>query len=250
MEKEIKILAIESSCDETSAAVVVNGRKVLSNVIASQIATHTLYGGVVPEIASRQHIEAIDYVIEQALLEADTKKEDVDVEVLEEGSKGFLGMGSKDAKVRVSLKCTPQNKAVDFLSGLFDVWGLNVKISTELDGDVLKVELEGDDMGVVIGKRGETLDALQHLTSLNVNTGDGDFVKVSLDTEGYREKRVKTLESLAAKVAKTRHNVTLEPMNSYERRIIHASLQDNEFVTTYSVGQSPNRKVVIAYNRK
>lgn len=198
--------------------------------------------------------KTVDDAVNAALAELNAKKEDVDVEVLEEGSKGFLGMGSKDAKVRVSLKCTPQNKAVDFLSGLFDVWGLNVKISTELDGDVLKFELEGDDMGVVIGKRGETLDALQHLTSLNVNTGDGDFVKVSLDTEGYREKRVKTLESLAAKlaskVAKTRHNVTLEPMNSYERRIIHASLQDNEFVTTYSVGQSPNRKVVIAYNRK
>ena len=198
--------------------------------------------------------KTVDDAVNAALAELNAKKEDVDVAVLEEGSKGFLGMGSKDAKVRVSLKCTPQNKAVDFLSGLFDVWGLNVKISTELDGDVLKVELEGDDMGVVIGKRGETLDALQHLTSLNVNTGDGDFVKVSLDTEGYREKRVKTLESLAAKlaskVAKTRHNVTLEPMNSYERRIIHASLQDNEFVTTYSVGQSPNRKVVIAYNRK
>lgn len=198
--------------------------------------------------------KTVDDAVNAALAELNAKNEDVEIEVLEEGSKGFLGMGSKDAKVRVSLKSTPQNKAIEFLSQLFDVWGLNVKINTELDGDVLKVELEGDDMGVVIGKRGETLDALQHLTSLNVNTGDGDFIKVSLDTEGYREKRIKTLENLAAKlaskVAKTRHNVTLEPMNSYERRIIHASLQDNEFVTTYSVGQSPNRKVVIAYNRK
>lgn len=198
--------------------------------------------------------KTVDDAVNAALAELNAKNEDVDVEVLEEGSKGFLGMGSKDAKVRVSLKSTPQNKAIEFLSQLFDVWGLNVKINTELDGDVLKVELEGDDMGIVIGKRGETLDALQHLTSLNVNTGDGDFIKVSLDTEGYREKRIKTLENLASKlaskVAKTRHNVTLEPMNSYERRIIHASLQDNEFVTTYSVGQSPNRKVVIAYNRK
>lgn len=198
--------------------------------------------------------KTVDDAVNAALAELNAKNEDVEIEVLEEGSKGFLGMGSKDAKVRVSLKSTPQNKALEFLSQLFDVWGLNVKINTELDGDVLKVELDGDDMGVVIGKRGETLDALQHLTSLNVNTGDGDFIKVSLDTEGYREKRIKTLENLAAKlaskVAKTRHNVTLEPMNSYERRIIHASLQDNEFVTTYSVGQSPNRKVVIAYNRK
>lgn len=203
-------------------------------------------------------IEMVGKTVEDAtnaaLGELNAKIEDVEVEVLEEGSKGFLGMGSKDAKVRVTLKCTPVSKAVDFLTQLFDVWGMEVKINTELEGDVLKINLEGDDMGVVIGKRGETLDALQHLTSLNVNTGNGDFVKVSIDTEGYREKRVKTLENLAAKlaskVAKTKHNVTLEPMNSYERRIIHASLQDNEYVTTYSVGQSPNRKVVIAYNRK
>ena len=100
MEKEIKILAIESSCDETSAAVVVNGRKVLSNVIASQIATHTLYGGVVPEIASRQHIEAIDYVIEQALLEANTKKEDVDAIAVTYGPGlvGALLVGLSEAK--------------------------------------------------------------------------------------------------------------------------------------------------------
>lgn len=203
-------------------------------------------------------IEMVGKTVEDAtnaaLGELNAKIEDVEVEVLEEGSKGFLGMGSKDAKVRVTLKCTPVSNAVDFLTQLFDVWGIEVKINAELEGDVLRINLEGDDMGVVIGKRGETLDALQHLTSLNVNTGNGDFVKVSIDTEGYREKRVKTLENLAAKlaskVAKTKHNVTLEPMNSYERRIIHASLQDNEYVTTYSVGQSPNRKVVIAYNRK
>ncbi|MCI5970597.1 MAG: protein jag [Oscillospiraceae bacterium] len=203
-------------------------------------------------------IEMVGKTVEDAtnaaLGELNAKIEDVEVEVLEEGSKGFLGMGSKDAKVRITLKCTPVSKAVDFLTQLFDVWGIEVKINAELEGDVLRINLEGDDMGVVIGKRGETLDALQHLTSLNVNTGNGDFVKVSIDTEGYREKRVKTLENLAAKlaskVAKTKHNVTLEPMNSYERRIIHASLQDNEYVTTYSVGQSPNRKVVIAYNRK
>ncbi len=198
--------------------------------------------------------KTVEDATNSALNELNVKIEDVDVEVLEEGSKGFLGMGSKDAKVRVTVKCTPGAKAAEFLSQLFKAWGIDVKVTTELDGDILKVKLEGDDMGMVIGKRGETLDALQHLTSLNVNVGDGDFVKVSLDTEGYREKRVKTLENLASKlaskVARTRHNVTLEPMNSYERRIIHASLQNNEFVTTYSVGQSPNRKVVIAYNRK
>ena len=103
--------------------------------------------------------KTVDDAVNAALAELNAKNEDVEIEVLEEGSKGFLGMGSKDAKVRVSLKSTPQNKALEFLSQLFDVWGLNVKINTELDGDVLKVELEGDDMGIVIGKRGETLDA-------------------------------------------------------------------------------------------
>lgn len=108
-------------------------------------------------------------------------------------------------------------------------------------------------MGMVIGKRGETLDALQHLTSLAVNRGDSDFVRVSLDTENYREKRCKALENLAnklaAKVIRTGRNTTLEPMNAYERRIIHSTLQDNEYVTTYSIGQGVNRKVVIALKK-
>ncbi len=76
--KDIFILAIESSCDETAAAVVKNGREVLSNVISSQIALHTLYGGVVPEIASRKHIEKINDVIQEALDEANVKLKDLD----------------------------------------------------------------------------------------------------------------------------------------------------------------------------
>jgi spoIIIJ-associated protein len=109
-------------------------------------------------------------------------------------------------------------------------------------------------MGIVIGKRGETLDALQHLTSLAVNKGDKSFLKISLDAENYREKRNVALESLAQKLAakamRTGRNQTLEPMNAYERRIIHSALQDHETVTTYSVGQGVNRKVVIALNSR
>ena len=108
-------------------------------------------------------------------------------------------------------------------------------------------------MGIVIGKRGETLDALQHLTSLVVNRGDKSFLKVSIDAENYREKRNAALESLAHKIAnkvmRTGRNQTLEPMNAYERRIIHSALQDHETVTTYSVGQGVNRKVVIAFKK-
>ena len=123
-------------------------------------------------------------------------------------------------------------------------------MEAETNGDLLSINLSGPDMGIVIGKRGETLDALQHLTSLVVNRGGGSFTKVSIDAENYREKRNDALSSLAhklaSKVVRTRRSTTLEPMNAYERRIIHSALQDHEKVTTYSVGQGVNRKVVIA----
>ena len=187
--------------------------------------------------------------IELALAELGVSIEDVEVEVVEEGSKGFLGLGSKDAVVRVSCNETSEGRAVKFLDGLFRILGEDVKVDVTKKEDDLSVELSGPDMGIVIGKRGETLDALQHLTSLVVNRGDLDFVKVSVDTENYREKRVKTLENLAkrlaAKVAKTGRKTSLEPMSAYERRIIHATLQDHDTVTTYSIGQGTRRKVVI-----
>lgn len=196
----------------------------------------------------------IDEALKNALEVLNASKDDVDVEVIDEGSKGFLGIGNKEAKIIVTVKNNPEKKAKNFLDGLFKIWGEEVEVVTNISDDILKIELKGDNMGSVIGKRGETLDALQHLTSLNVNTGDDEFIKVSLDTENYREKRNQTLAELAKKlavrVAKTRKNMTLEPMNSYERRIIHATLQDDKYVTTYSVGQSPNRKVVIAYGKK
>lgn len=186
-----------------------------------------------------------------ALEELGAERDDVEIEVVDEGSKGFLGIGSKDAVVKVALKASDSVKrAEDFLGKIFSLTGENVDINSELEDDCLKIELSGLDMGIVIGKRGETLDALQHLTSLAVNRGDNAFVKISLDAENYREKRNAALESLAhklaAKVKRTRRSTTLEPMNAYERRIIHASLQDDDEVTTYSVGQGINRKVVIA----
>lgn len=191
--------------------------------------------------------------IELALSELGLKEEDVEIEVIEEGSKGFLGIGSKEAVVRVTYSDTSEKRAQKFLEGLFEILGEEVKIDIKKEKDDLGIELSGPDMGIVIGKRGETLDALQHLTSLVVNRGDMDFVKVSLDTENYREKRIKALESLANKLAnkvvKTGRNTSLEPMNAYERRIIHSTLQNHEMVTTYSVGQGVRRKVVIALKK-
>ena len=194
-----------------------------------------------------------DEAIELALKELGITIEEAEIEVVEEGSKGFLGLGGKDATVKVSFKDSCEKRAKRFLSGLFDILGEEVDISSKEEKDNLSIELSGSDMGLVIGKRGETLDALQHLTSLVVNRGDLDFVKVSLDTENYREKRVMALEKLAlklaGKVAKTGRNTSLEPMNAYERRIIHATLQDHDKVTTYSVGQGMKRKVVIALKK-
>ena len=186
-----------------------------------------------------------------ALEELGIDESEATIEVIEEGSKGFLGIGSKDAVVKVTANTVDSSKrAQDFLSKIFELTGEDVQVEAVPDGDTLKVNLSGPDMGIVIGKRGETLDALQHLTSLVVNRGDSDFMKVSLDAENYREKRNEALESLAHKLAnkvmRTRRNTTLEPMNAYERRIIHSALQDHESVTTYSVGQGINRKVVIA----
>lgn len=149
-------------------------------------------------------------------------------------------------------EATPEaaEDAKKFISDILSAMGLNAEVKAELDGDVVNVEVEGDSMGIVIGKRGDTLDSLQYLTSLVVNRNSDDYIKVSIDTENYREKRREALialsDRLAAKVARTGRKFALEPMNPYERRIIHANLQDNEDVTTFSVGQEPYRKVVIA----
>ena len=127
---------------------------------------------------------------------------------------------------------------------------VEIKISYEADDDVLAIDFEGEDMGILIGKRGQTLDSLQYLTSLVVNRVTAQFVRVKLDTEDYRRRRKETLENLAnniaRKVRKTGHPVSLEPMNPYERRIIHSYLQNNRYVETYSEGTEPYRHVVIS----
>jgi len=191
--------------------------------------------------------------INLALAEIGLTIDEVEIEVVEEGTKGFLGLGSKDAIVRVTYSSSYEMKAQKFLDGLFEILGEDVSAVIKKEDDSLNVELAGPDMGIIIGKRGETLDALQHITSLVVNKGDKGFVKVNMDTENYREKRVKALEKLAnklaSKVVKTGRNTSLEPMNAYERRIIHSTLQDHDKVTTYSVGQGVRRKVVIALKK-
>lgn len=199
----------------------------------------------------------IDDAILLALEELGVARDKVDVEVLEEGSKGLLGIfGGKDAKVRVTLKAAPKSDdsavalAENFLNSVFDDMNLKVEFDTKFEGNDLTINLIGDDMGIIIGKRGETLDSLQYLTSLVVNKGEGSYIKVTIDTENYRTKRQEALRALAQriadKVAKTGRRHIFEPMNPYERRVLHATLQSHEEVTTYSIGEDPNRKVVVA----
>lgn len=144
-------------------------------------------------------------------------------------------------------------KAEGFLRDVYQAMGMDVELISSYDGEVLNVQMNGDDMGILIGKRGQTLDSLQYLVSLVVNKGSSTYVRVKLDTENYRERRKATLENLAknisVKVKKSRQPVYLEPMNPYERRIIHSALQGDPFVTTYSEGEEPNRKVVVALKK-
>lgn len=256
--------------------------------------------------------KTVNLAIDEALNELNTTIDNIEYTILQEPSKGFLGIGSKPAKVLVKLKdpinstnisteninenikekiedenviSKPNNNTLEkripkmvsedifketikqekpkeinknapiiannFLKQVFNKMNLNVEINTTLtDKNTLLIDLKGNDIGVVIGKRGQTLDSLQYLTNLVVNKGEYAYVSISIDTADYRERRKQTLEQLAINLAKkakkTRRNVNLEPMNPYERRIIHGALQNDPTIKTYSEGNEPFRYVVIS----
>jgi len=201
------------------------------------------------EVTGKTEDEAIASALSQLGLERD----EVSVEILERAKSGFLGLGGTPARVRVSYEFeeTKEERVASFLAGLFKRMG--VEADTEIktnDAGIIEVVLVGENMGMLIGRRGETLDAIQHLTNYAVNHGDSGRVKINIDAENYRAKRADALKSLAEKVAgkavKYGRNITLEPMNAYERHIIHTALQNFEGVTTYSTGTEPNRRIVVA----
>lgn len=198
--------------------------------------------------------KTVQDALARALEELKLTAEDVTYEVIDEGSKGLFGIGAKDAVIAVTPKLNFQSRAFNFLTEVFEAMGLRVKIDITCEEKRMDIVLSGEHMGIIIGKRGDTLDALEHLVSLCVNRGDGEYIRVTLDTENYREKRhstlVKLAESLANTVIKNKKKVILEPMKSNERRIIHSTLQNNKYVDTYSIGDEPNRKIVIALKRK
>lgn len=182
----------------------------------------------------------------------------LEYEVLEEGSAGFLGFNSKPAVIQARVKKekeTPEDKAKVFLADVFKAMNLAVVIDTKYDDieHTMDIDLSGDDMGVLIGKRGQTLDSLQYLVSLVVNKGEENYIRVKVDTENYRQRRKDTLENLAKniafKVKRTKKSVSLEPMNPYERRIIHSALQNDKYVTTHSEGEEPFRRIVVTLKK-
>lgn len=246
--------------------------------------------------------KTVNLAIDEALKDLDTTIDKIEFTVLQEPSRGFLGIGSKPAKVLIKLKeeepiiqkpqeekkkdeaiisninieqqekripkmvtedkLKTQDKSKDinknapiiakeFLKEIFEAMKINILIDVKLDDkNNLLIDLNGDDIGVIIGKRGQTLDSLQYLTNLVINKGEFSYMSVSIDTANYRERRKETLEQLAINLAKkakkTRRNVSLEPMSPYERRVIHGALQNDPSVKTYSEGNEPFRYVVIS----
>lgn len=200
----------------------------------------------------------VDEALVNALRELNVTQDKVTYEVIDEGSKGLLGLiGTKPAIIQVEMIPVERDlkeEAISFLTGIFENMGITAELDAALEDNMMKIDISGPKMGLVIGYRGETLDSLQYLTSLVVNKRrEGEYVRLVLDTEGYRLKREETLERLAEKTAykvkKYRRPMKLEPMNPYERRIIHSKLQKIEGIVTHSVGDEPYRRVVIELDK-
>ena len=187
--------------------------------------------------------------IEKGCRELGVSQQDVICEVLEEPTKGFLGIGSKEARVRITCKEKGMPAARSFLNDVTGAMGVDIKIEEKFDGENHYFILSGDKIGILIGRRGQTLDSLQYLVNLVANKGAEEKVRIILDAEDYRQRREDTLRQLAFKMAdrvrRSARKVILEPMNSQERRIIHQTLQDDLYVRTYSEGEDPNRQLII-----
>ena len=255
----------------------------------------------------RVSAKTVDDAITEACMQLGLASTDIEYEVIEKGSAGFLGIGAKQAvidvwkkseakpnkkekvkeevkevkevkveekieveekveeiaeevneeKVEKLAEIEPQTKEAceKFLKDVLKSMGMEVVLTTEVDEDgALSINMEGENMGILIGKRGQTLDSLQYLTNRVANKMQDGYVRVKLDTENYRARRKETLETLAKniahKVKRTKRAVSLEPMNPYERRIIHSALQGDKYISTHSEGEEPYRRVVVTMNRK
>ncbi|MDR1131419.1 MAG: protein jag [Oscillospiraceae bacterium] len=206
------------------------------------------------EVTGKTEEEAVA----SALRQLDLQRDEVSIEIVERARSGFLRIGASPAVVRViyDVPDVPsgqdaEEKTKSFLEGLLSRMGVDAGVTIKpREGGGVSAELSGAGMGAIIGRRGETLDAIQHLTNYAVNRGAGERTHISVDAENYRSKREESLARLAEKMAvkalKYHRSMALEPMNSYERHVIHTALQNYEGVTTGSTGVEPNRRVVIS----
>ena len=199
--------------------------------------------------------KTVDDAITEATIQFGVTSDDLIYEVIEKGSTGFLGINKKLAVIRAKKKDTLEDIVQEFLENLFKVMEVETVVDIKYNDEdkTMDINLTGPEMGVLIGKRGQTLDALQKIAQSVVNKHSEEFIRVKLDTENYRARRKDTLENLAKniayKVKRTKRSVSLEPMNPYERRIIHSALQNDKYVTTHSEGEEPFRRVVVTLKR-
>ena len=206
-----------------------------------------------------EYIEVSAKTVSDAITEACQKfgvtSDKLDYQVVEEGSNGFLGIGSKPAVIKAAVKCSVEDNAKTFLNDVFGAMNMTVVVDVKYNEDdrTMDIDLSGDEMGILIGKRGQTLDSLQYLVSLVVNKDSDNYIRVKVDTENYRQRRKETLENLARniayKVKRTKRPASLEPMNPSERRIIHSALQNDKYVSTHSEGEEPFRHIVVTLKR-
>ena len=195
--------------------------------------------------------KTVDDAVDQAIAELGISRDEIDIEIIDQPTKGFLGLlGAKPARVKVMVKDTPARRVRTIMSDILSTMDLNAKMNIAEKDNTVIINLEGDNLGILIGRRGETLDALQYLINLSVNKNLESRRKFILDIEGYRQRREETLKKLAQKLAdkatQRGRNVVLEPMNSLERRIIHTALQGRDDISTFSEGEEPYRKIIIA----
>lgn len=199
--------------------------------------------------------KSVDEAVQAALDELNCQIEDVVVEIIEEPSKGLLGIvGKKPAVVKVSLIEKPENGIREVLENLLDRMKIDYEIANiDYENDRVRINIVGKDMGLLIGRKGETLNALQYMAGLIINRKREERIRVIIDVEDYRRKREESLEALALrlseKVKDTRKNIVMRPMSSQERRIVHTALQGDPQITTYSIGEEPNRKLVITLKK-
>lgn len=196
--------------------------------------------------------KTVEEAIQEAVIKFETTSDKIEYEVIDKGSNGLLGfIGSKPAVIKARKVATLEDKTKAFLDDMFKAMNLvvNIDIDYKKEEGTMDIVFSGDEMGIIIGKRGQTIDSIQYITSLVVNKESDSYIRVKVDTENYRQRRKETLENLAKnisyKVKRTRKSVSLEPMNPYERRIIHSALQNDKYVATKSEGEEPYRHIIV-----